>query len=203
MKKKVSSTVKDEYLIKERRGQMIHGAVQLFIKKGFHKTTTREIAQAAGFSNGTLYEYIRNKEDILYLVCDHIYDVFSEKLFYELNQSDGTLITLKRGIANYFQLVDEMQDEILVMYQEVKSLPKDALKYVIQKELLMVEKFESVIEKCVEKGELHWEKEKINIHAHNIFIFGQMWAFRRWEIQKHYTIETYIDIQLNILFNNQ
>ena len=49
---------------------MIKGAVTLFKEKGFHRTTTREIAKAAGFSIGTLYEYIRTKEDVLYLVCD-------------------------------------------------------------------------------------------------------------------------------------
>lgn len=59
---------------------MIKGAVTLFKEKGFHRTTTREIAKAAGFSIGTLYEYIRTKEDILYLVCDFIYDEVQEKL---------------------------------------------------------------------------------------------------------------------------
>ena len=34
-----------------------------------------------------------------------------------------------------------MQDEILVMYQEVKLLTKDALPYVLNKELEMVELF--------------------------------------------------------------
>ncbi len=47
--------------------------LNLFQEKGFHRATTREIAKAAGFSIGTLYEYIRTKEDVLYLVCDNIY----------------------------------------------------------------------------------------------------------------------------------
>ena len=58
---------------------MIQGRF-LFKEKGFHRTTTREIARHAGFSIGTLYEYIRTKEDILYLVCDSIYDEVSERL---------------------------------------------------------------------------------------------------------------------------
>ena len=51
-------------LIEKRREQMIRGAVKLFKEKGFHRATTREIAKAAGFSIGTLYEYIRTKEDV-------------------------------------------------------------------------------------------------------------------------------------------
>jgi len=72
--KKVPSSIKDERLIVKRRDQMIKGAVALFKQKGFHKTTTREIAKASGFSIGTLYEYIRTKEDVLFLVCDYIFD---------------------------------------------------------------------------------------------------------------------------------
>ena len=52
--------------------EIVDAAVELFIQNGFHKTTTRQIAKAAGFSIGSLYEYVASKEDILYLVCDAI-----------------------------------------------------------------------------------------------------------------------------------
>ena len=70
----ILSSVKDQDLITVRREQMIQGAMKLFKEKGFHRTTTREIAKESGFSIGTLYEYIRKKEDVLFLVCDSIYE---------------------------------------------------------------------------------------------------------------------------------
>ena len=146
MKKRVvHASIKDERLIKKRRDQMINGAVKLFIEKGFHRTTTREIARAAGFSIGTLYEYIREKEDVLYLVCDRIYDQVKERLQQFLDTEKTTIEALRQGIANYFRVVDDMQDEVLVMYQEVKSLPKDALTYVLNKELELVELFAKML----------------------------------------------------------
>jgi hypothetical protein len=36
--------------------------------------------------------------------------------------------------------------------------------------------------------------------AHNIFVQGQMWAFRRWTLQKMYTIDEYIKLQTDLLF---
>src|SRR5690625_2599324 len=68
----VVSSIKDRELVEKRRNQMIRGAITLFKEKGFHRTTTREIAKESGFSIGTLYEYIRTKEDVLFLVCDSI-----------------------------------------------------------------------------------------------------------------------------------
>jgi AcrR family transcriptional regulator len=140
-KREIQASVKDERLVQKRRDQMIKGAVALFKQKGFHRTTTREIAKAAGFSIGTLYEYIRTKEDVLYLVCDSIYDHVSERLQADLAVKKGTLESLKHGIADFFQVMDEMQAEVLVMYQEVKSLSKDALPYVLKKEMEMVAMF--------------------------------------------------------------
>jgi AcrR family transcriptional regulator len=198
-KREVQASVKDERLVQKRRDQMIKGAVALFKEKGFHRTTTREIAKAAGFSIGTLYEYIRTKEDVLYLVCDSIYDHVSERLQKELDHKKGTLESLKIGISNFFQVMDEMQAEVLVMYQEVKSLTKDALPYVLKKEMEMVGMFESLLKKCVENGELDLTPQQVKLIAHDIFVQGQMWGFRRWALRKLFTLEEYIELQTNLL----
>ncbi|MBT2726605.1 TetR/AcrR family transcriptional regulator [Bacillus sp. ISL-75] len=200
-KREVLASVKDERLVQKRRDQMIKGAVSLFKEKGFHRTTTREIAKAAGFSIGTLYEYIRSKEDVLYLVCDSIYDHVRERLEQDLEQKKGTLLSLKMGVGHYFRVIDEMQDEVLVMYQEAKSLTKDALPYVLKKEMEMAAMFESLITRCVDNGELQLSEKQIELISHNIIVEGQMWAFRRWALQKLYTLDEYIELQTDQLFN--
>ncbi|SDN01522.1 TetR/AcrR family transcriptional regulator [Bacillus sp. OK048] len=199
-KREVQASVKDERLVQRRRDQMIKGAVSLFKEKGFHRTTTREIAKAAGFSIGTLYEYIRTKEDVLYLVCDSIYEHVSERLQQDLENKQATLASLKLGIANYFRVIDEMQEEILVMYQEAKSLTKDALPYVLKKENEMAAMFEELIILCVENGELNLTEKQTKILSHTIIVEGQMWSFRRWALQKLYTLDEYIELQTELLF---
>jgi TetR/AcrR family transcriptional regulator, cholesterol catabolism regulator len=198
-KREVHASVKDEKLVKKRRDEMIKGAVNLFKQKGFHRTTTREIAKASGFSIGTLYEYIRTKEDVLYLVCDSIYDSVRDRLQEALEANRGTLESLKLGIAYYFRVVDDMQDEVLVMYQEAKSLSKDALPYVLRKEIEMVSMFEDVIQRCVDNGELHLTEKEVQMIAHNIFVQGQMWGFRRWALQRVYSLDEYIELQTELL----
>lgn len=198
-KREVHASVKDERLVEKRRDQMIKGAVHLFKQKGFHRTTTREIAKAAGFSIGTLYEYIRQKEDVLYLVCDTIYDQVRDRLEKNIDMKLGTIESLKLAIANYFRVVDEMQDEVLVMYQEAKSLSRDALPYVLQKEIEMVGMFEKVIAGCADKGEISLTATERQLLAHNIFVQGQMWGFRRWALQRNYTLEEYIEVQTKLI----
>jgi len=193
----VQTSVKDESLIELRRQQIIEASVKLFKEKGFHRATTREIAKAAGFSIGTLYEYIRTKEDVLYLVCDHIYNKVTECLA-EISTKNGTIEELEEAIRQYFLLIDRMVDEFTVMYQETKSLPKEAMQYVLRKELEMVSLFEKILRNVVKSGEIQLTDEEIYIAANHLVIQGQSWAFRKWAYQKNYTIEEFIALQTRL-----
>lgn len=193
----VKTNVKDESLIELRREQIVSGALKLFKEKGFHKATTREIAKAAGFSIGTLYEYIRTKEDVLYLVCDSIYNKVMDQIS-AIPTKMGTIDELKNAISHYFFLIDGMVDEYTIMYQESKTLSKEALQYVLNKELEMVKLFENILNNCVESKQLHLTKEEIYLAANHIVVQGQSWAFRKWALHKQYTIEQFIELQTKL-----
>jgi len=49
-----------------RLEQILDAAALLFARRGFHRTTTREIAEAAEVAEGTLYNYFSNKDDLLF-----------------------------------------------------------------------------------------------------------------------------------------
>lgn len=200
LKHQVKSSVKDGDLIEKRREQIIQGAVRLFKQKGFHRSTTREIAKEAGFSIGTLYEYIRTKEDVLYLVCDTIYNEVQLRLS-GIADEEATIGGLTRAIDVYYRLIDDLSDEFVVMYQESKSLPKNALEYVLEKERGMTGLFETLLRACADAGELRITKNSIGLAAHQIVIQGQMWAFRRWELKRMYTLDGYIEFQTDQLLN--
>lgn len=193
-RKKILSNVKNRELVMKRRNQMIKGAISLFKEKGFHRTTTREIAKESGFSIGTLYEYIRTKEDVLFLVCDSIYEQVKQRLELVIAKEVPSVKMLKNVVRAYFELMDEMQEEVLVMYQEVKSLEKEAQEYVLKKEREMVDMLKQVIESCLPEHNI--SDMDTELIANNIFIQGQMWGFRRWILQKQFKLDEYIDRQL-------
>lgn len=195
---KVITSVKDEQLIEKRRNQIIKAAIKLFKNKGFHKTTTREIAKASGFSIGTLYEYIRQKEDILFLVCEAIHDDVNIHLKEVIDLEEPSINHLITVIESYFQLIDNMQDEVIVMYQEIKSLKEETRTYILQKERDMIQMLKQVIVTCTPNFISEADAELL---ANNIFIQGQMWSFRRWALHKQFTLETYTERQIHYLLN--
>lgn len=195
---KILSSIKDQELIEKRRNQMIQGAVSLFKEKGFHRTTTREIAKEAGFSIGTLYEYIRTKEDILFLVVDSIHHRVRDSLEAKIDLKHPSVENLVSLLESYFRLMDDMQEEVLILYQEVKSLKKEARDYVLRKERDMVGMLEHAIVACLPN---EFSKQDAELLANNIFVHGQMWGFRRWILQKQFTLDEYIDRQIHYLFS--
>ena len=198
-RKAIPSMVKDPMLIQRRREQIIEAAVELFISKGFHKTTTREISQSSGFSIGTLYEYIESNEDVLYLVCDDIHRKMEERLREIIVEEATTVHMLRSAISGFMRVIDEMQDRVLLIYQEIKSLPKEQMTYVLQKEQEITGYFEEILRRGMEDGSLHIDEKSIFLMAHNIVVLGEMWTFRRWALQKKYTLEQYTEIQTSLI----
>jgi TetR/AcrR family transcriptional regulator, cholesterol catabolism regulator len=65
--------VKNPILLRERRAALVQAAVDVFYDKGFHACRVSDVAEAAGISPGSIYNYVRSKEDLLFLVCeDHL-----------------------------------------------------------------------------------------------------------------------------------
>jgi AcrR family transcriptional regulator len=48
-----------------RRAQILNATTRVFAAKGFHRATIRDVAQAAGVADGTIYNYFGNKTDVL------------------------------------------------------------------------------------------------------------------------------------------
>lgn len=192
----VPTLVKDAGLVELRRRQIVDAAVRLFVENGFHKTTTRQIARAAGFSIGTLYEYVASKEDVLYLVCDAIHAEVERGVAEVMGQATGGWEALKGVIREYFLVCDRMSDHILLIYQETKSLPHQWQKKVLENEVRITGLFKGALEElCSREGLAGPDDAALELMAHNIMVLGHMWTFRRWFFRRRFRIDDYISYQ--------
>ncbi|MBT8371160.1 MAG: TetR/AcrR family transcriptional regulator [Deltaproteobacteria bacterium] len=196
----VPTQIKNPDLVEKRRRQIVAAAAKLFIAQGFHKTTTRQIARAAGFSIGSLYEYVTSKEDVLYLVCESIHVEVEKGVANAMQRTSGGKAVLAEVIREYFLVCHRMSDFILLIYQETRSLPAVWRKRVLENELRITGILVRVLADLVASGKISGlDEEAIEVTAHNISVLGHMWTFRRWFLSSHYSIETYIDIQTRFI----
>jgi AcrR family transcriptional regulator len=75
---------KKESITKQRQGQILDAALQVFSKRGFAHATTAEIAQTAGIAEGTIYNYYKNKRDLFisvirnYIMSDPVVELIKK-----------------------------------------------------------------------------------------------------------------------------
>ena len=198
--KEVATQIKNKELVKERRRQIVDAAVPLFIERGYHKTTTRALAQATGLSIGSMYEYITTKDDVLYLVCMAIHAEVEHGVMEALRRPLEVKAAVAEVIREYFLVCDRMSDHLLLMYQVTHFLPPKWQQKVLEAELRITDIFIQAIVELKERGHLvSLDNDTINLMGHNISVLGHTWAFRRWYFGKHFTIEQYIEQQTDFI----
>src|SRR5918992_917839 len=80
-----------ELLAAARRGQILEAARRVFAERGFRRTTTREVARAAGVSEGTIYNYFEDKDALLMAILE------------ELNETERRAEDFEEGMATDFR----------------------------------------------------------------------------------------------------
>ena len=195
----IPTHVKDDALVVSKRRQIVEAVVPLFYAQGFHQTTTRQMAAAAGMSVGALYEYVKSKEDVLYLVCEAIHEEMEARLHEDAAEAANARDALSQAIRGYFKACDTMQEGILLIYRETASLDAESRTHVLANETRIAEHFEAILARGREDGSLHLAESAIPLMAHNIAVLGHMWAFRRWSLQPRYTLEEYTLVQTGLI----
>ncbi len=64
----------------ERRQQILEAALDLFARQGFYATSTRQVAQAAGVAEGTIFNYFPTKKDLLIAAVSRGTEQYFEEL---------------------------------------------------------------------------------------------------------------------------
>lgn len=179
----IPTTVKNKDLVEKRRRQIILAAIKLFSKKGFHKTTLKELADEAGLSHGNVYDYVGSKEDIFFLIHDFLAGSAMEILNRSIEDIQDPIDKLRRMVRGEFNLMDQWADALLLIYQESHILKGDFLRRLLEKERAHLEKFETVIEEGIAQGRLR--DCNVRLTANLIKSMIDSWTIKRWDLRAH------------------
>jgi NAD(P)-dependent dehydrogenase (short-subunit alcohol dehydrogenase family)/AcrR family transcriptional regulator len=179
--KSISTHIKNKKLVQKRRDQIILAAVKLFPKKGFVKTTLKDLSEEAGLSYGNIYDYVGNKEDIFLLVHDFLTGLADQGLDKSIENIDDPLQKLKKMIHSEFEISYRWSDGILFVYQDIHILKKPLLRKLLKKESEHVKKFRNVLDECIEKG--LFRNCNTRLVANLIKIMVDSWVIKRWDLK--------------------
>ncbi|MEK3933958.1 TetR/AcrR family transcriptional regulator [Sporosarcina sp. FSL W7-1349] len=195
----VETSIKNPERVEKRRAEIIDAAVKIFSKKGYHPTTTKEIADAAGMNVATMFQYVKNKQDILYLVCCHIHSLIEQALYAATEENLDPMKAIEKDVTALYEIIDHVSDYVVLMYQETASLDKEARRSFLQREQRLCDHLEKQIQRGIKSGVFKVSQESIPLIADDILVQSQMWAFRRWSLSKKFTKEKYIETRIKLL----
>ena len=184
-----------------RRQQIVNAAGALFVKKGYLKTTVREIARQSGITVGTLYHYFSSKDDILSSMQEKT-SIFLSEFVQETGEAltkTGPKEALRLATEKYFSVVDNYQDIILFWYHETQNLQPAQQERLMRNDELIAETFEKILVAGCQSGE--FKPHDARLISRDIIVLGDMWAFRRWFLRKHYTLAQYTKEQTDLLLS--
>lgn len=183
--RKVETVIRDEFLVRRKRENIIQAASKVFAEKGFHQATIRDISESSGLGPGTIYNYVKKKEDILYLIYNKLTTMLTESLIMETRKNNNDpLKQFKQALRKAIEIVWDNQDLILLMYQETAALDKESVYTVLSRESDYVTLMEKILGRGKEKGVIRNKNTRI---AADIIVF--LLAFiplRRWNLNKRF-----------------
>ncbi|HEY1919491.1 MAG TPA: TetR/AcrR family transcriptional regulator [Streptosporangiaceae bacterium] len=182
--------VGDSELVGKRRAQIVKVATQLIARDGFAKTVVRDIAKEADISVGLVYEYVRTKEDILFLIFDYWANIYESTI-------TEIAATGKPPLERFSSIVDwlvkeahENYEMTLLFYREVGNLTSDGRKIWVAQEKRYVKRIIEVLEEGKTDGSVAKDVD-CELAATNCLFLASGWALKRHILQHSRTWEEY------------
>lgn len=160
-----------------RELQVRAAALRLFRDKGYHATSMRDIAEAVGINKGSLYSYIRSKEDLLIPFFERALSPLVVEM--EALSADASLTPterLRRILKAHILNVAENLDILTVYLSEWRQLTADSLSTVRGQR----ERYAALFLAIIEDGQRQGEFRAIDSRITALGMIGMCNYLFRW-----------------------
>ena len=106
----------------EQLVSILETSAQVFAREGYEKSSMRTISRATKLSLGTLYYYVKSKEEILFLIQYHTFNYLIQTFKEKLNQDHEPEDRLETFVANHLEHFAENVGELKVCARELETL---------------------------------------------------------------------------------
>lgn len=136
-----------------RRREIFEASVHLFLDKGFHETSMREIAKAVGVGKSTLYDYFKSKDEI---IVSYFEDEISEitKQAQEIIAQDlGVPLKLRNIMKMHMEILVKNKQTFLMLSLEAQRLTSESQEQIQRNRHAYQDMMRALIEEGIRLGE--------------------------------------------------
>ncbi len=108
---------------------IFEATIQLLIAQGSRRLTTTRVAQRAGVSVGTMYQYFPHKQALIYALNERYLDMLAEELERTCSAQQGAQLDrmIEVLIDTYWRLKTERPEVTRALYRSVVEIDNTAL----------------------------------------------------------------------------
>ena len=132
------------------RNKLFASALALFNANGIDATSTKEITEAAGVAEGTLYRHFKSKDELAWKLFEHHYGNIAGSLLTARRQSSDFRETVESTVYAFCKLVDMAPDA----FSYCMLSQHDFLDRVAQDEGNPVVVIQGFVEEAIAKGDI-------------------------------------------------
>lgn len=150
----IGSLTKSETARQAGRQRLLGAARVCFATKGYGGTVVSEIAEAAEVSIGSVYKYVRSKEDLLWLLAEEAHRTFRNAIDDGLvGHDDSALDALLATVDAFIRVAHDNADLMTIFQSEFKYMPDACRVRVQEQDAYMVNLIAGIIRIGVEAGQ--------------------------------------------------
>ena len=183
--------------MERRRAQLTQAAIACFSENGYHSTTIRDVAERAEVSIGLIYQYVGDKEDLLFLALQEVLQAYQREIPQALAGIGEPLQRLSTAVHTHCRINGDAVDATVLAYRETKSLRRERRDAIKQKELEANELIAACVRDCIASG-LFGDID-IDMFVYQIVMFSHTWALKAWHFGKLMDVGTYVDRGLKLM----
>lgn len=156
--------------------EIVRAATDLFSRKGFHATTTQELADAVGLVKGTLYYHIGSKEKLLFRIHQEVTEDGIRRWRELAGRDLPAPETLRLMIVEHCRVMDSSRDAVAVFSEEMKHLSPALRRRLVARRDVYHGLLESTIRRGADAGDLRTSSPRLACLA----ILGMLNGMYRW-----------------------
>lgn len=166
----------------QRRDALLHTAYELFLHHGYDNVCLDDIVQQAGGSKASVYKYFRNKEGLLFAICDYHFSQKFKLLSPQIEKQQKLHDYLFQVLWNAYQSLQEPNNIAFIHLILHQSKPNPALiQHLNQKwQDEILKNIQNVLTEAHQQGLIHCE----NLHFSSVYFWGIIHDFH-WNAILH------------------
>lgn len=123
-------------------------AVQMIAEHGFKAASLRKVADEVGIQAGSLYNYIKSKDDFLFNLLKEHLELMLGDLERANSKSSGVVERLKKFIELHIRFHTEQKEEVIIGNLELRSLSGKNRKIVTD----LRDRYSSILTELIKEG---------------------------------------------------